>query len=146
MPIVTSASQNLPDCAELAETLQATAQDLLAFASLPAATKKEAEPPVEEKAPSEIRSFHIPGFIVDEERKLLELLNAENWQEMFHKTYEQLYTQALLMQHFEADEAINGFSIQLMGNTLMAPLDILNRLCSLIADFHPVAEDNPDIG
>ena len=59
---------------------------------------------------------------------------------MFDKTYDQLYTMALLMQHFEVDEEVDGYSVQLMGNTLMVPLDMLSRLCSLIADFRPASE------
>lgn len=78
--------------------------------------------------------------MVDEEKEMLELLKAENWQHMFDKTYEQLYTMALLMQHFEVDEEVDGYSVQLMGNTLMVPLDMLSRLCSLIADFRPASE------
>ena len=144
MSTTTSPSQSIPDFTELAEKLQAAAQALLAFGS-PVVTNAKDEPPAEEKAPPEIRSFCIPGFMVAEERQMLELLKAENWQHMFNKTYEQLYTMALLMQHFEADEEIDGFSIQLMGNTLMAPLDMLSRLCSLIADFRPVSEDDSEV-
>ena len=142
MSTITSPSQSLPDFTELAEKLQTTAQALLAFSS-PATTEPDDEPPPDkEKTPPEVRSYSIPGFMVANEKKLLELLKADNWQEMFDKTYDQLYTMALLMQHFEADEDVDGFSIQLMGNTLMAPLDMLSRLCSLVADFRPVSEDD----
>lgn len=145
MSTITSSSHSFTDFTELAERLQNTAQALLAIGS-PIATEPEDEPPpAEGKAPPEIRSFRIPGFMVAEEKEMLELLKAESWQHMFDKTYEQLYTMALLMQHFEADEEIDGFSIQLMGNTLMAPLDMLSRLCCLIADFRPVSEDDSEV-
>lgn len=145
MSTITSPSQSLPDFSELAEKLLSTAQALLAFSS-PAVTEPDDEPPpAEEKTPPELRTFHIPGFMVDEEKEMLELLKAENWQHMFDKTYEQLYTMALLMQHFEVDEEVDGFSVQLMGNTLMAPLDMLSRLCSLIADFRPASEVDLDV-
>lgn len=145
MSTITSPHQSLPDFTDLAERLQDMAQALLAIGS-PMTTEPEDEPPpAQEEAPPEIRSFHIPGFMVAEERQMLELLKAENWQDMFDKIYEQLYTMALLMQHFEADEEIDGFSIQLMGNTLMAPLDMLSRLCSLVADFKPVSEDDTEV-
>lgn len=144
MSTITSSSQSLPDFAELAEKLQSTAQALLTLDST-VVGETEDEPPSGEKAPPEIRSFRIPGFMIAKERQMLELLKSENWQHMFDKTYEQLYTMALLMQHFEADEEIDGFSIQLMGNTLMAPLDMLSRLCSLIADFRPVSEDDSEV-
>lgn len=135
-----ASSQSIPNFSELAEKLQTTAQALLAFSS-PAVTEPDDESPAaEEKTPSELRTFHISGFMVDEEKEMLELLKAKNWQHMFDKIYEQLYTMALLMQHFEADEEVDGYFVQLMGNTLMAPLDMLSRLCSLIADFRPASE------
>lgn len=140
MSTITSPDKSIPDFSELAEKLQTTAQALLAFSS-PAVTEPDDEPPpTEEKTPSELRTFHISGFMVDEEKEMLELLEAENWQHMFDKIYEQLYTMALLMQHFEADEEVDGYFVQLMGNTLMAPLDMLSRLCSLIADFRSASE------
>lgn len=144
MSTTTSPSQSPPDFAALAEQLQSVAQALLAF-GLPVSAEPEEEPPAEEKAPPEIRSFHIPGFMVAKERQMLEQLKADNWQDMFNKTYEQLYIMALLMQHFDADEEVDGFSVQLMGNTLMAPVDMLNRLCSLVADFRPVPEGYPEV-
>ena len=121
MSTITSPGQSLPDFMELAERLQDTAQALLALNSPTAKKSDDEPPPAEGKAPPEIRSFQIPGFMVAEEKRMLDLLKAGNWQEMFDKTYEQLYTMALLMQHFEAHEDVDGFSIQLMGNTLMAP-------------------------
>lgn len=140
MSTITSSSQSLSDFSELAEKLQSTAQALLAFSSSAVTEPDNEPPPAEEKTPSELRTLHIPGFMVDEEKEMLELLKAENWQHMFDKTYEQLYTMALLMQHFEVDEEVDGYSVQLMGNTLMVPLDMLSRLCSLIADFRPASE------
>ena len=113
MSTITSPSQSLSDFSELAEKLQSTAQALLAFSS---------------------------SAVTEPEKEMLELLKAENWQHMFDKTYEQLYTMALLMQHCEVDEEVDGYSVQLMGNTLMVPLDLLSRLCSLIADFRPASE------
>ena len=143
MSTSSSPNQGLPDFATLAEKLQEAAQALLVLSS-PGTMKSDEPPPLpaREKAPSEIRSFRIPGYMVAKEKQMLEMLKAENWQEMFDKTYDQLYTLALLMQHFETDEKIDGFSVQQMGNTLMAPLDMLSRLCSLVADFKPVAAEH----
>jgi hypothetical protein len=131
----TSPGHNVPDFTELAEKLQATAQALLAISST-------AEEEGREPTPPEIRSYSISGAAVKEERQLLKLLKAEDWQHMFGKIYDQLYTMALLMHHFEADEKINGFSIQQMGETLMVPLAMFNRLCSLVGDFDPVASED----
>jgi len=73
------------------------------------------------------------------------LLKAENWQHMFDKTYEQLYTMAMMMQNFETDKEVDGYPVQLMGNTLMVPLDMLSRLCSLIADSRPTSEEDLEV-
>ena len=137
----------LPEFISIAEKLQEAAQALITFSQAPAVSNAEAVfGASSEKKPHELRTFQIPGFMVAKEREMLELLKAENWQHVLSKTYEQLYTMALLMQHFEADQEIDGFSVQLMGNTLMAPLDTLNRLCSLVADFQPVAAGEPEAG
>ena len=141
MSTISSPNQDLPDFTELAEKLQEAAQALLALSS-PVIMESDEPPPAVEKAPPEIRSFRIPGYMLAKEKQMLEMLKAENWQEMFDKTYDQLYTLALLMQHFETDEKIDGFSVQQMGNTLMGPLDMLSRLCSLVADFKPVAAEH----
>jgi hypothetical protein len=88
-----------------------------------------------EKTPDEYRTYRIPGFMVDEEQKMLGMYKADSWQEVFSMAHGQLHTMVLLMRHFEAGEDIDGFSIQLMGDALMAPLDMLSRLCSLVEDF-----------
>ncbi|MCL1940120.1 MAG: hypothetical protein FWG04_05610 [Desulfovibrionaceae bacterium] len=142
MSAITSPSHNFPDFTELAEKLQATAQALLAISPPPEEESQKQPEPLQEAALQEVRHYSIPGFIVKEEKEMLELLKAEDWQDMFDKTYEQLYMMAMLMQHFEADEIIDGFSIQRLGNAFMVPLDTLRRLCSLVADFRPVSEDD----
>lgn len=125
----------------LVEKLQETAQALLAYKQdLTTSSAHAASDLSPEKRPPEFRTYRIPGFMVDEEREMLKWYKADNWQEMFNKTYDQLYTMALLMQNFEAGEDVDGFSVQLMGNSLMVPLDMLSRLCSLVADFRPVKE------
>jgi len=138
MSTITSPSRNVPDFTELAEKLQATAQALLAISST--TEEKGQEPP-----PPEIRSYSIPGFAVKKEREMLQLLKAESWQDILDTIYDQLYTVALLMQHFKADKEIDGFSIQQMGNALMAPLTMLNSLCSLVVEFQPVPEDSSEV-
>lgn len=137
-------SPNLPDFTVLAAKLQETAQALLVFC--PSATGPERddaddtddESTSSEKAPYQIRSYRLPGFILEEEQKMLKAYKADDWKELFSKVYEQLYTTAMLMQLVPAEEEIDGFSVQLMAGNLMVPLDMLSKLCSMLADFRLV--------
>lgn len=136
---------SLPDFTALAETLQETAQALRRFCHTGVSANdnnvdEDDAVPTAPKTPPEIRSYQLPGFIVDEEQQMLNLYKAESWQDMLGKVHDQLYTIAMLMRHFEADEKVDGFSIHLMGCTLMEPLTLLSRLCSLVADFRLTAE------
>ena len=89
-------SPNLPDFTVLAAKLQETAQALLVFC--PSATGPERddaddtddESTSSEKAPYQIRSYRLPGFILEEEQKMLKAYKADDWKELFSKVYEQL--------------------------------------------------------
>ena len=128
----------------LAEKLQETAQALLAFCQPSASLKNgnasgiDDEGDDTEKPPYQIRSYRLPGFILEEEQKMLKAYKADDWKELFSKVYEQLYTTAMLMQRVPAEEEIDGFSVQLMAGNLMMPLDMLSKLCSMLADFRLV--------
>ena len=93
------------------------------------------EPHTVAPAPYETRCYTLPDHILDEEREMLAAHKAANWQELFDKTYDQLYATVLLMGHVSPEDKIDGFSIQLIAGNLMTSLGVLSRLCSLIADF-----------
>ena len=139
-------SPSLPDFTALAAKLQETAQALLVAcqsATSPesvVAADTDGESATSEKPPYQVRSYQLPGFILEEEQKMLKEYKADDWKELFGKVYEQLYTTAMLMQLVPAEEEIDGFSVQLMAGNLMMPLDMLSRLCSMIADFRLVRE------
>ncbi len=126
-------ARSLPDLVALAETLRQTAQALLA-AGPPAPVAEPGDAPAAEK-PSEVRTYRVPGYIVEEERILLAQHQAQSRQEMFDKTCNHLHTLIFLLQHFETGASMDGYAVTLLGDTLMAPLDTLNSLCSLVADF-----------
>lgn len=139
---------NLTELAALAEKLHESVKNLLVFCQHP---QQEKSPDVEsssqnagkdrtgqEKTPCETRCYELPGYILDEERKMLEFYEAGTWQELFSKAYEQLYATVMLMEHLSAEEEFDGFSISLIAGNLMLPLNMLSRLCSLVADFHLV--------
>ena len=138
---------SIPDMASIADSLQQAARALLELnqggqpSGESAGSRSGLNQSEPKKTLTEYRTYRVPGFIVDEEQRMLRLYNSDSWQEMLNKTYEQLYTMALLMKGFEAEEHVDGFSVQLMGNTMMAPLGMLSRLCSLVADFRLQSED-----
>ena len=145
-PQSSPSSPCLPDFIPLAEKLQEAAKALLAFAQSAASPESNAvddtdsESATPEEPPYQIRSYQLPGFILEEEQTMLKAYKVDDWKELFGKVYEQLYTTAMLMQLVPAEEEIDGFSVQLMAGNLMMPLDMLDKLCSLIADFRLVRE------
>lgn len=131
----------LPDFVALAEKLQQIAQALLA-AGPPAPVAESGDAPaVDAERPSEIRTYRVPDYIVEEERRLLVQHQAQSWQEMFDKACNHLHTLIFLLQHFETGASMDGYAVTLLGDTLMAPLDTLNSLCSLVADFRLQPEE-----
>ena len=89
-------ARSLPDLVALAETLQQTAQALLAFC--PAG--RDGGNAADTSSP-----YRVPGYIVEEERILLAQHQAQSWQEMFDKTCNHLHTLIFLLQHFETARA-----------------------------------------
>ena len=131
--------------ADWAEKLRETAEALLELAQVAAEqTQPEAPhaPPEMRRNPdSEYRTYRIPGFIVGEERSLLESFGADDWQEVLHLARCRLQVISQLLLHYDEDEQIDGLFLNLLAESLLEPgLDTLNRLCSLLADFRPQPE------
>ncbi len=139
-------SPSLPDFTALAAKLQEAAQALLVACQSAASSERvvaddtDDESTTSEKPPYQIRSYQLPGFILEEEQKMLKAYKADDWKELFGKVYNQLYATVMLMQRVPAEDEIDGFSLQLIAENLMMPLDMLSKLCSLIADFRLVHE------
>lgn len=128
------------DLVALAATLQQLARSLLALAqSGPesgAAQQGQAARASTDGLPCEIRVYSLAEYIVKEEKALLAAYHAEDWQEMFYMARNKLEIIYNLMSHFDEDEEISGFFLQQIARDLMAqPLEMLTRLCSLVADF-----------
>ena len=141
-----SSPLHFPELANLAEKLQETAQALMAFSKigqpLPDNENEQGGEDEPIKKPSEFRTYRLPWFIVDEEKEMLEVTGAQDWQEMFHQIRCQLRTLATLMQHFDEYEEVDGFFLNQIAENIMEPtLDMLDRLCSLIADFREQPEE-----
>lgn len=97
-----------------------------------------------EEASDEVRCYAVPAFIVREERQVLRMHKAENLHVLLNKVYDDLYTTAMLMRHFDESQQVHGFSIQMMGEHLLSSLKVLNTLCSLLADFDLLPEPTAD--
>ena len=157
-------SPSLPDLADLAALaakLRDTAQALLEFDSWQkgqggqfsqfkqaggtsqtgSATAPEPEnPPAPRKLPPEYRTYRIPGHQAEEERRLLVQYRARNWQEVFCSACCQLDSMVMLLKNFQSDVDMEGYEVQLLGETLKAPLRTLDTLSSLVADFELMPE------
>lgn len=133
-----------PDLAALAHSLQDIARVLLTrgqdgseqcntLRSEPAATQTRSRP--------EIRMYSVADYILKEEQALLAAYQAEDWQELFQVARGRFETICTLMRHFHEDQEISGFLLQQIAENLMLPnLELLNRLCSLVADFRAPEE------
>ena len=140
-----SCEQGAPDPAALAAALQQIAQSLLAQAqSAPQAGPAPQGRPAPASAPRsrpEIRMYSVADYILKEEQALLAAYQAEDWQELFQVARGRFETICTLMRHFHEDQEINGFLLQQIAENLMLPnLELLNRLCSLVADFRAPEE------
>ena len=115
-------ARSLPDLVALAETLRQTAQALLeAGPPAPVAEPGDA-PAADAEKPSEVRTYRVPGYIVEEERILLAQHQVRSWQEMFDKTCNHLHTLIFLLQHFETGASMDGYAVTLLGDTGVAPI------------------------
>lgn len=143
-----SPDSGAPDLAALAASLQQIAHSLLALAhggpENSAAQQGKAAPADTAPVPPEIRVYSLADYIVREEKALLAAYHAEDWQELFYMARNRFETIYNLMRHFHEEEVVNGFLLQQIAQNLMAqPLEMLTRLCSLVADFRaPEAKES----
>lgn len=142
---VPSPRPSLPDFSALAAKLQETARALLAFcpAGRDGGNAAGTPSPTPGAASGVIRTYLLPDFAVKEEKCLLEECGATDWQEALHMVRGKLEVLSCLMRHFDEEEEVDGFFLnQIVENLMAQPLDVLNRLCSLVADFQePEPED-----
>lgn len=141
-----------PDFVALAKTLQETAEALLAFDQSARSAENrgadesegvdtsEDESDTAEKISFLTRTYRLPTFILEEEQKILTVYKARDWKEVLGKVYKQLYITTMLMQLVPPDEEFDGFSVQLIAENLMMPLNILNTLCSIVGDFRLIED------
>ena len=139
----------LADFTTLAEKLLATSQALLdcckrsqEFGGSAVNDGKSSLAPSE--TPTEFRTYEIPGSSVDEEADLLKEYKEDCWQNVLHSVRAQFEALFLLLRHFDSDEEVDGDFLHSIADDIMVyPLNILNKLCSVVADF-TVCEAKPE--
>ena len=140
-------SFDLPDLAPLAESLHAAAQALLALSRTGrppgSGVAAEENQPVPGKMPDVFRSYRLPGFMVDEELKMLDKFGAEDWQGLLHLARSRFEAVVSLMRQCDDSWETDGFFLgQIAEHLLEPPLDMLHKLCSLAADLRPFEEED----
>ena len=147
VPAVPPPSPGQPDFTELAQKLQEVAQVLLALSQTKEeqggseSAETEAVPPPK-KRPDQFRTYRIPAYIMDEEEEMLDVYGAEDWREVLYHARATFGVLADLMRNFDECKRVKGFFLnEVAQHMMMPPLDMLNRLCSVVACFeHPDEE------
>ena len=123
----------------LAEKLHETTQALLDFTKEIPQSSPSTEPNAQgnEKEPDQMRCFRVPGFMVLEEREILETYQAEDVVDLIRKARDDFSTTSLFMRRFSDDFSIDGFTVQHIGEIMHRPIVMLNKACSILADYEP---------
>lgn len=91
------------------------------------------------KEPDQIRSYRVPGFIVQEEQATMREHRTSDLLDLLHKAHENFFITSFLLRNFNVDEDLTGFRLQQIGQQLEYPIRMLNRACSLLGDYRPVS-------
>ncbi len=124
----------------LAEKLQEVAKALL---SLGQEDLSEPDDEIDEdaprppKEPDQIRCYRVPAFIAKVEQKALKEYKAENLLDFLQKAREEIFITAFLLRNFADYEDVTGYTLNQIGEHFERPLAMLNRLCSIVADYKP---------
>lgn len=123
----------------LAEKLHETTQALLGFIQDISQLSPVTEPNHQsnEKEPDQTRCFRVPGFMVLEEREILETYQAEDVVDLIRKARDDFSITSLFMRRFSDDYSIDGFTVQHIGEIMARPIVMLNKACSILADYEP---------
>lgn len=66
---------------------------------------------------------------------------ATNLLDLLHKVHENFYVTYFLLRNFNDGEDVTGFQLQQISGQLEYPIRMLNRVCSLLGDLHPLSSD-----
>lgn len=146
----------LSDFTTLAHKLQEASQALLEFGTtreVAARDPAEAESAPPEFAPKaaskpasgqpseqaelayEVRTYRLPRYILRDERKLLEMTDADELSDVLHKAYGHLNCIAVLMKNYNPEENLCGFELNDIAEALELPLGWLDSLFSTLCGY-----------
>ena len=86
----------------------------------------------------EIRCFRLPSFTVRQEYELLQRHEQDRFSHLVNRIHDDLSATVMLMRHIDGSVEISGFELRLIGENLARPLDLLDTVCSHLADFNLV--------
>lgn len=121
----------------LAEKLQEVAQTILNLSQDSPTIPDPAEFPERVKEPDQIRCYRVPGFMVLEEQAILNEYKAEDVVDLIRKARDDFSITSLFMRRFSDDYNIDGFTVQHIGESMARPIAMLNKACSIFADYEP---------
>ena len=143
-------SPQSPDLSAIAAMLSEAAQALLNIGKAPETDTVETYD--EDQVPSgpiedgykrgefheEIRCFRLPSFTVRQEYELLQQHEQGRFSHLVDRIHDDLSATVMLMRHIDESVEISGFELRLIGENLARPLDLLDTVCSQLADFNLV--------
>lgn len=86
----------------------------------------------------EYRSYHLPHYILSEEAEVLKYYRCKTIADAFNSIHTELHLTSLLLKDYSLDKDMDGFTLQLLGEHLSRPLNMLSKACSVLADFRLV--------
>ncbi len=137
---LSTAHLNTETINDLAEKLQEVAEALLALGQEDSSApddETDEDAPRLPKEPDQIRCYLVPAYIVKEEQSALNEHKAENLLDFLQKAREEIYITAYLLRNFTDYEDVTGYTLNQIGEHFDRPLAMLNRLCSIFADYKP---------
>ena len=88
------------------------------------------------------RCFYIPARVVRNEGILLHKYGVEDLRELLERISSDFRTTVMLLKNYDISwEEHDGFSISLAADHILLPLNLLDEVCSLLADFEEVFEE-----
>ena len=126
------------------ETIKVLTEKLLECVQALTALNQEEPPepappdvPPRTKEADQIRCYRVPGFMVAQEREILSAYQAEDVVALLQKARDDFSLTTMFMRRFHDDFAVDGPTVQHIGETLARPLVMLNKACSILVDYEP---------
>lgn len=84
---------------------------------------------------SEYRQYHVPLYVLKEERELLDHYEAQNIPEVLHTIHNDILATVVLMKSYNAEISVSGASLCVIGNCLSRSLDMLDTAACVLSGY-----------